>query len=372
MSPIFIEAHIADIHFGATDPKYQYNILERQFIKKLESMPILDIISINGDIFHHKFMANSEAVTLTCYFITKLINICRMKKSTLIIVAGTYSHDSDQIKLFYPLAENASDVDIRIVETAKFEYVKGKKILIIPELYGKGKEYYENLLFGNGLYDACYMHGTYNGAIFGKEVPTLNSEREPVFCMNDFEYCLGPIISGHVHQASCYDSHFYYCGSPYRWTFGDENDKGFYILIQDISTHTYGIHFEPIICDKYVTINIDKIINNDPKTIIDYIDSQIRTRDIKYVRIEINKNNTKNINVLQTYYRNNHNITIFNKSKNKDVVQSAEEANKKMEKYDYIFNPDISPEAKLAKYINQCMDEVFITPEDLIQILKDL
>ena len=137
---MFIEAHIADIHFGALDPKYQLNILKEQYLSKLETMPILDIVSVNGDIFHHKFMANSDAVSVACYFITDLIRICEQKNATLLIIAGTYSHDADQIKLFYPLAERSPNVDIRIIENVRFEYVKGKKILCIPEVYGKGKD----------------------------------------------------------------------------------------------------------------------------------------------------------------------------------------------------------------------------------------
>ena len=200
---MFVEAHIADIHFGAMNPNLQYNILKDQFINKLIKMPILDIVSINGDVFDHKFMASSDAITVAQYFIKDLIAVCAMKHATLIIIGGTFSHDADQIKLFYPLAEQAKNVcDIRIVEECRYEYVKGKRILCIPELYGKGKQFYRELMYGNGLYDSCYMHGTYAGSIYGKELPDLDSQREPVFCMNDFGYCLGPIISGHVHNAT--------------------------------------------------------------------------------------------------------------------------------------------------------------------------
>ncbi len=369
---MFIEAHIADLHFGALDPKYQYKILKEQYISKLEAMPILDIVSVNGDIFHHKFMANSDAVSVACYFITDLIRVCEEKHATLMIIAGTYSHDADQIKLFYPLAERSSNTDIRIIENVKFEYVKGKKILCIPELYGKGKEFYNGFLRNSGLYDACYMHGTYVGAIFGKNSPDLDSQREPVFCMEDFQYCLGPIISGHVHQAACYDSHFYYCGSPYRWTFGDEGEKGFYILLQDITTHRYAVDFEPIISDKYITMNLDAMIHKDPKKIIDYIEDRVRNEQIKFIRLEITQNNPDTINALQTFYRNNKNVSILNKAKDETVVKSMEEAKEKYEEYNYIFDPNISPEVKLSRYINQCMNTVFITPKDLVDILNDL
>ena len=149
VSKIFIEAHIADIHFGATNPRYQYQILREQFIDQIRQLPYLDIISIDGDIFHHKFMANSDAIMFACNFIQDLIEVCQQKNATLLIIAGTALHDADQLKLFYHYIGNG--VDIRIIEQMRFEYVKGKKILIIPELYGKGKQFYDSFLRGKEL-----------------------------------------------------------------------------------------------------------------------------------------------------------------------------------------------------------------------------
>ena len=89
MNNIFIEAHIADIHFGSFEPAKQFIILKEQFLDYIEKLPFLDIVSINGDIFDHKFMANSDAIMYACNFIEALIRICQEKNATLIIVAGT-------------------------------------------------------------------------------------------------------------------------------------------------------------------------------------------------------------------------------------------------------------------------------------------
>lgn len=370
----FVEAHIADLHFGALDPKYQYDILKDQFVGKLEKFPFLDIVSINGDLFHHKFMANSDAVMYCCQLVSDLIELCGRKHSTLIIIAGTYSHDADQIKLLYPLAQQASlrGIDVRIVEDVRFEYVNGKKILCIPELYGRGAVFYNNFLYGNGMYDSCYMHGTYAGAIFGKDVPNLNSPREPVFCINDFQYCIGPIISGHVHHPGCFNKHFYYCGSPYRWQFGEEEEKGFIILFQDIRSHVYSVQYEQIVSDKYITINLDSMINGDPQKIIAYISQVMREENIKYIRVRFTQDNAENLNILQTYFRGNNRVSIETKIKRDNVVQDLDEVEAKYGKYDYLFDKNISPEKKLTQYINQCEGSVFITLEDLVNILKNL
>lgn len=374
MKDIFIEAHIADIHFGAMDVNKQYKILKEQFIDRLMDMPILDIVSINGDLFHHKFMANSTVVLVALQFIYDLIGVCKAKDATLIVISGTYSHDADQIKLIYPLAQQAWDngVDVRIVEKISFEWIKNKLVLCIPEEYGKPMQYYTDPLYHSGIYDACYMHGTYRGSIYGKDIPSLNTSREPVFEMANFCNCAGPIISGHVHTPGCFDKHFYYCGSPYRWQFGEEEDKGFIVLLQDFSSRNYAVYYQPIISDKYVTINLDDMIDKDPKTIVEYVADRMRREDIKYLRIQITKSNPQNLSVLETYYRNNSNVKIDSKAHGDNVVQRLEEVKKEYSGYDYLFDKNISPEKKLVQYINQSEGSVFITYEDLVDILKGL
>ena len=43
-----IEIHIADLHFGAFDPKKQYEFLMEQFYSVINQIPSIDIISIDG------------------------------------------------------------------------------------------------------------------------------------------------------------------------------------------------------------------------------------------------------------------------------------------------------------------------------------
>ena len=41
---VLLGAYIADIHFGAMDPKTQYQILLEQFITPLTTLPELDLV----------------------------------------------------------------------------------------------------------------------------------------------------------------------------------------------------------------------------------------------------------------------------------------------------------------------------------------
>ena len=132
---ILMEAHISDIHFGVFDPAKQYEILKNQFIDRIKLLD-LDLISINGDLFHHKFMSSSDAVMYPLKFVDELVQVCRTKQCTLFILHGTPSHDANQTKLFYRYMNDPS-VDVRVIETIKFEYVKQKRILCIPEVPGE-------------------------------------------------------------------------------------------------------------------------------------------------------------------------------------------------------------------------------------------
>ena len=67
-----IEIHLADLHFGAFDPKLQYQILMEQVYNKIIQLPVIDIISVDGDIFDHKVMSNSDSALYATKFIDAL------------------------------------------------------------------------------------------------------------------------------------------------------------------------------------------------------------------------------------------------------------------------------------------------------------
>jgi DNA repair exonuclease SbcCD nuclease subunit len=370
-SKLFVEAHIADLHFGKIDPLLEFNILKEQFLYNLESMQILDMVVIEGDIFDHKFMANADAVMYACYFIEALVDICRRKGSTLIIIAGTYDHDADQLKLFYPYIGIGKDVDVRIDEEVRFEYVKGKRILCIPELYNKGEEYYNRFLFNGGYYDACYMHGTYKGSIFGKTIADLNSKREPIFKMEYFTNCIGPIISGHVHTPGCFDTHFYYCGTPIRRKFGEEEDKGFIVMLHNIDTREYCINFEPIESFRYDTINLDSMINEDPKRVIEYV-KKLQEDGIDNIRVQFTQNNENNLSIIRNYFRTNANVKIDADFKNQETKVNMEKLADKYKGYEYLLDKSSKPQDKLSAYINQKKGYQYISSEELVEFLNSL
>lgn len=364
----FVSAHIADLHFPVMDPKKQYDILEEQFLQKVETVPSLNLVCINGDLYDHKVMTSSDATLYASMFVSRLVEICKKKNATLIILQGTISHDANQIKIYYHYMQR-KDVDVRIVTNLQFEIVNGVKILCIPELYGISEEIYQQYLFNSGYYDLAIMHGIFKGAIYGD-----NAGNSRLFTIEDFINCKGPIISGHVHKPGCFDNHFYYCGSPYRWRFDDDHTKGFIMLAQDLDSRMYYLDYEEIISDTYKTITIDELLSNNPLDMIQYINQLKEKEGINYLKIKFNIDIPASEKIaLNNQYRNDDSVVFEYYSQEKEIQKEAEEKLKEeQEKYGFLIDESLSDMQKFVLWVNHLKnDEMYLTVEELEGILSE-
>lgn len=361
-----IQAHIADLHFGAFNPQQQFNILKEQVLSKLWLIPKLDIIVIDGDIFDHKVMSNSDATMYACSFVDQLVNIARAKNSTLVILHGTYSHDYDQLKIFYHYMQDKT-VDVRVITNIQFEYIKGAKILCIPELYGLDESIYRHMFFESGWYDEAFVHGTFKGAVYGDNVGNGR-----LLTPEDFKYCKGVVIAGHVHKSGCFNGFFYYCGCPYRWKFGEEEEKGFLLLAHDLDTQIHHVQFEPITSIRYDTIYLDTLVSEDPKKIIDYINRLKVEQGIDFIKVRFRiPIPGYNRTIINNYYRNNSN-TFVEFMDIKDVEeQKREEQIKQNSQYNYLMDKGISDFERFVRYVNESEGCEFITVQKLTEILNE-
>lgn len=362
---ILNEVHIADLHFGAFNPKTQYDILEEQCFSRIEQIPKIDIISIDGDIFDHKVMSNSDTVLYATLAVDRLVNICRQKGSTLLILHGTYSHDYDQLKIFYHYMSD-NTVDVRIVTTLKFEYIKGAKILCIPELYGVDESVYHKFFFESGWYDAAFVHGTFKGAVYGD---TVGAGR--LLTPEDFTYCKGVAIAGHVHKSGCFNGFFYYCGCPYRWKFGEEEEKGYLLLSHDLDTQIHYVQFEPIKSFRYDTIYLDELVSEDPKKITEYINQLKTEKGIDYIKVRFRVPIPGyNKTIINNYYRNNSSTTIeFLDTKEVEEMKQQEQI--KSTEYSYLTDNKLSDFEKFVRYVNDNEGYEFITVQKLEELLSE-
>lgn len=369
---ISVQAHISDIHFGVMDPKIQYNFLKTQFVDKIRGIN-LDCISIDGDLFDRLTMSNTDTILYASLFVKDLIDICRENQArgihtVLILLAGTRNHDAGQLRLFYQYLTDPS-VDIRIVEDISFENINGCRVLCIPELYNIPNEVYWKYLYEQGQYDMVFGHGTIQGAVYdnGQNVARI-------FEPDDFAFCRGPVIFGHVHPGGSFHGFCYYNGSPLRWCFGEEEVKGFQMVIYNMDTAQYYIHKEPITSYRYDTISIDDLMMNDPNTIIQYIDNLKQSQGIDFIRIKcISNGSTQDkINVLKSYYAQNKTVKFqITKDSDLDKQQMDEKEQNLYNQYSYFFNKSMSPYEIFVQYVNQSQSDVIITVDQLMKILKD-
>lgn len=360
---------IADIHFGCNEnPEYMYNQLKDQFIQRIANLDF-QIVAICGDLFDSRMMSNNPAITYAIQFIDELVQLCYLKNATLLIIEGTQSHDSNQLSLFYHYMNDPS-IDVRIIDKIQFEMVKGLRILCIPELYGLPEEEYTKVLYESGRYDLCLLHGTYKGSFKGSEIATLNTNHAPVFGINYFENCAGPILMGHYHIPSVYDSYAYYNGSAFRFRFGEEEEKGFLITLYNPLTRINYTELVPIKSHTYSTINIDHLINEDPKKIIDWIKHEKETKGIDFIRVQFN-NCKENMNVVRNYFKNSGNVKFHEiNKKERQMQQIDQEVLQKNQQYSYIIDPKIGDYDKFVMYVNQNEGFDFITSDELIKLLE--
>lgn len=361
-----IEVHTADIHFGSIDSETQFKILYEQFIQKI-SLINFDILSIDGDIFDKKFMANHDAIRYAMEFVRLCAELCIVKQATMIIISGTESHDAGQLKLFYGHLEDPR-LDLRIVEHARFEQVKGLKILCIPEEYGKGEDYYRPLL--DDVYDTCFMHGTVVGSVYGANKEDLNSKKYPIFSIDSFAGCRGPIIAGHVHKAMCLNGYIYYCSNPIRYRFGEEEEKGFVIIIHDKASSAHSMNFIPIESFRYDTIDISTLNYADPNEVIKYLDG-LMANGIDNIRIDFSRLDEPSMQkVIEQYYINNPHIAIKKYvSKEVSQVNTTDAIMEKYSGFGFLLDPNLDSYTKFVNFINQNMGSQYITVEKLKAVL---
>ena len=365
-SKFIVSAHISDIHFPVMDPRKQYDILCKQFIDRLRQLQQLDLVCINGDLFDHKVMTSSDATYYASLFIAKLVELCKEKHATLIILQGTISHDNNQIKLYYHYMEQ-TDVDVRVVTNIQFEAVKNAVVLCIPEFNNLPEEVYDKYLNRSGFYDMCIMHGNFKGAVY--EDSPSNSR---IFTMEDFCNCRGPIVSGHIHKPGCFSDHFYYCGSPYRWRFDDDHDKGFILMVFDTVSRTYQMQNVLIESDIYKTIQMDGLLN-DAKDTIDHIERFKKDNHIDYLRIKFTGDvDMASKMILNNYFRDREDITLVYYSNEKEMQETAEKRIVEQSKeYWFLLDNNLTDMQKFVMWVNSHAEtDNYITEDELNVMLS--
>ena len=261
-----------------------------------------------------------------------------------------------------------TDVDVRVITEIKFEYIKGAKILCIPELYDIPEETYRYFFLESGWYDSAFCHGTYDGSVYGNAI----NPNGRLLTEKDFIYCCGSVISGHVHKPGCFSGFYYYCGCPYRWKFGEEEEKGFLLFSHDLDTHACYVEFQPIKSDIYKTIYLDELLSNDPADIINYITRLKEEQGIDFIKVKIRTPVPGSTQVIiNNNFRYSNNTFVDFETKDEIIKKREEELETIDNRLSYLRDSHLTDFEKFVRYVNDCEGEQILTVDTLTKLLSD-
>ena len=210
------------------------------------------------------------------------------------------------------------------------------------------------------------------GAVYGASKEDLDSKKYPIFSIDSFAGCRGPIICGHVHKAMCLNGYIYYCSNPIRYRFGEEEQKGFDIVHHNLMDHSHLLTFIPIQSFRYDTIDVMSLTYTEPKAMIEYLDNLL-ANGIDYIRLDFSRlNDPTTQKILEQYYLTNPKLTIKRYTEKGPEYEQVDPQSVMEEKYkglEFLIKPDMSEMEKFVTYINFNEGKNFITVDKLKNIL---
>jgi DNA repair exonuclease SbcCD nuclease subunit len=257
-------ASFSDIHLGAsrtTTPEILAGLYDA--FDKNRLFENIDVLIIAGDLFDRLLEVNNEHLTSIIVWMSYVIRQCERKDITLLVLAGTKSHDRDQNELWVSTARAMrSSCKLHYANTLSIEYFKDwdMNVLFVPDNLNPDSSVtwaeLEELMEAKGLkkVDFAVMHGQ-----FQHQLPEFISEKSPATHKNSnyLNIVEHYIFVGHIHTHSVYDR-ILAQGSFDRMAHGEEEPKGFLMaeinLRGNVSDDWFTFIPNPR-AKKYITIN---------------------------------------------------------------------------------------------------------------------
>lgn len=386
-----IIAAIADVHIGlkriaADEIKRQ---LKNHFIKPLKKFSKLDGIFILGDVMHTIVSLNSDYSEVFYWFIDQVYKVAVEKKSTVIIIKGTQSHDNDQLNNIKHYQKNVDNVDFRIYETIEEITVwDDYKILVLPDIKVKQLKDVDKYFKKKNKYDMILGHGVVDSMKFFIQ----ESENTPLktYVYNTDELLSaskGPVLFGHIHQYQSIAHQFYYVG-PFTLLERGGVDAGFATIgISDKNRSKYKVeHYINPDSAEYHEIKIskkiiDKYPIDDIIEAIDEIRDDAKSNDLITLRITRGDehDSADKVMILENRYTSDPRFSIVKKIKTKKEEELERENEDRKEKYDYILDESLDISEILFRYYKEDMlpnlsesikSDLKLTEKDFRRILK--
>lgn len=378
---------VSDEHFGVMDSKKLIREHTEILFQYMKTMKSLDFIIITGDFFDHNLYLNDEATAYAVLCMKNFIYFAKKFHAKIRIVYGTESHECGQYKIFKSYEED-SDIDFKVIyHVMEEELLPDMNVLYVPEEYIYSKsDYYEEFLKKKSYYDYIFGHGVIQEAMSNavknmKSTKTNTRAKVPVFNSAELSYaCKGKVYFGHYHVNTNINDKVFYVGSFSRWIFGEEEEKGFYVIKKD--NDSYSEEFIVNTCaDKYKTISfgyehpIFRSIDSF-KEKMDSVEKMISDDIFQHIRLIFNipeayENPEFLINYIRERFKFNDKIKteIVNGYIDKKKKIDREKLESLSKKYGIIFDKNIPIEEKYSFFI-QDKNGITMDPVRIKQYLE--
>lgn len=374
----YVGVVFSDQHTNALPTKDYYLKEIKPIIASLYLFRKIDYILMLGDFFHSRVSMNSESGVYASKIMADIVKLAKAKNAKVRILKGTDSHDWNQLENFSMYESDIVDVDFRIIRTVEEEYLfHDMKVLYIPEEYVHDKDDYYSKYFNKfAEYDMILGHGLVEGALpkIAETESFQHNKHAPIFNARDFLCSKGPVLFGHIHTSMYLHDKVFYVGSLSRYCHGEEEPKGFGIILSTPEDDEYVIKFiENRNARTFKTINIGNLINGmKAEDIVNLIESYIEQQSIDYVRVRVSLLNSDeatiaNLEIVSRHYnRNSHvNIEIDNVKLNKSKKDSDERVKKLVDTYNFLFDKNRTYQDKIKTYFDIRRDEILYDNEKL-------
>ena len=280
--------HIPDLHVGhaKVPPDLLYQHVQKYIYPALEDT---NLVIFNGDFFDTLLNFNHQQGAVADRIIHEVIEMAITHKFFIRVNRGTFYHDRKQNQFFVLGMEQVSDnyqLDgedlIKVYDSVGLEVINylGISLLYLPD----DLPYDNKLTVGKELMKQAHLdkvdfiinHG-YFEHMLPKGMPEMPhgtiSEKEVRSIVK------GVVLNGHVHTPSIY--HKVISGGSFeRLAFGEEEDKGFFVLTYEPKsgklTHKFIINEDAL---KFTTIDITGLTDEQARAkVVPVVDNLDRTR----------------------------------------------------------------------------------------------
>ena len=125
---------------------------------------------------------------------------------------------------------------------------------------------------------------------------------------------------------------------------------------------------EEVVSFKYNTINLDEMVNYDPKEVIKYL-TDLKASGIDFIKVKFTKGGSA-VDALKVYYKMNNEITIdASDVQFQETIKENQKVSEEYAKYSYITDSNLTPNDIIVRYINDEKGCTFITVDELIKLL---